>query len=217
MQRSRKNPHFQNTLKFKFEFKITWNFSHHSNSPSAFSEIPRREKKKNSKKLEKNNRKRENFTVSRFPVQFSTMTGEHSPTGGVKPFPIAGRYVSERERLAGMTDAERAWRAQWLKDQILSKHEPVHVPALERELLNPIRRFYRFPLDCVESMMKPVVVSLKLVLQLVCRLDDVTTTNLTLLGHRICARIAILLRQGRNWSVCIVCHDILLQIPSECE
>lgn len=92
------------------------------------------------------------------------MPKEHSPAGGVKPFPIAGRYVSERERLAGMTDGERAWRAQWLKDQILSKHEPVHVPELERELMNPIRRFYRYPLDCVERMMMPVVVSFCFVL-----------------------------------------------------
>lgn len=145
------------------------------------------------------------------------MTGEHSPTGGVKPFPIAGRYVNERERLAGMTDAERAWRAQWLKDQILSKHEPVHVPALERELLNPIRRFYRFPLDCVESMMKPVVVSLILVFAICVPPDDVTTTNLPLSGHCIRARIALLLRQGRNWSCSAVCDDILLQISSECE
>lgn len=41
-----------------------------------------------------------------------------SETGGVRPMAIAGRMVRERERLVGMTDAERAWRAQYLKDQV---------------------------------------------------------------------------------------------------
>lgn len=41
-----------------------------------------------------------------------------SETGGVRPMGIAGRMVRERERLVGMTDAERAWRAQYLKDQV---------------------------------------------------------------------------------------------------
>jgi NADH dehydrogenase (ubiquinone) 1 beta subcomplex subunit 6 len=80
-------------------------------------------------------------------------------TRTAKPFPIAGRYVNERERMTGMTESERAWRAQWLKDQVLSHREPVRVPELERELMNPIRRLYRAPLDMVESMMKPIVVS----------------------------------------------------------
>lgn len=67
-------------------------------------------------------------------------------TGGVKPMSIAGRTVFQREREIGMTDEERKWRAQWLKDQHLTAREPVHVPELERQLRNPFRRLYRFPL-----------------------------------------------------------------------
>lgn len=80
---------------------------------------------------------------------------ESSDTGGVKAFPIAGRYVNERERLLGMTDAERAYRNQWLKDQILTDREPVYVPENDRELVNPIRRFYRFPLDKMCDALTP--------------------------------------------------------------
>lgn len=70
-----------------------------------------------------------------------------SQTGGVKPMSIAGRYISERERLFGMTDAERKFRLQWLKDQELSPAEPRKVPELYKFYYNPIRRFYRYPLD----------------------------------------------------------------------
>lgn len=79
-----------------------------------------------------------------------------SQTGGVKPMAIAGRMVSERERLLGMSKDERAWRAQWLRDQRLAPHEPVHVPQLHA--LNPIRRFYRAPLNVVENILAPVLV-----------------------------------------------------------
>lgn len=72
---------------------------------------------------------------------------------------IAGRMVRERERLLGMTDFERNWRKQFLKDQELSHHEPKLVPALERELMNPIRRFYRAPLDKLCDALTPVMVS----------------------------------------------------------
>jgi len=71
-------------------------------------------------------------------------------TGGTKPFPIEGRFFSERERLAGgFTDADRAYRKQWLKDQELAPNEPRPVPELHREIMNPIRRAYRAPLDWV--------------------------------------------------------------------
>ncbi|XP_063548146.1 uncharacterized protein LOC134755595 [Cydia strobilella] len=70
-----------------------------------------------------------------------------SQTAGVKPMSIAGRAVSERERCLGMTDVERAWRKQWLKDQVLASNEPVHVEEYWKERTNPIRRFYRAPLD----------------------------------------------------------------------
>lgn len=71
---------------------------------------------------------------------------------------IAGRMVSERERLLGMSKEERAWRAQWLKDQRLAPHEPVRVPELERSRLNPIRRFYQAPLNQLTKVLTPVLV-----------------------------------------------------------
>ncbi|XP_055851221.1 uncharacterized protein LOC129915625 [Episyrphus balteatus] len=77
-----------------------------------------------------------------------------SPTGGVTPMAIGGRMVRERERLAGMSDEERAWRKQWVKDQELH-NEPRRVPALDAEFQNPIRRFYRAPLDKLCDALTP--------------------------------------------------------------
>lgn len=84
----------------------------------------------------------------------------HSPTGGVQAFPIGGRMVKERERLRGMTDQERQWRKQYLKDQILTKREPVHVPEYWLERTNVIRRFYQWPLVQVHKLLTPVIVSI---------------------------------------------------------
>uniref|UniRef100_A0A1B6L853 Uncharacterized protein n=1 Tax=Graphocephala atropunctata TaxID=36148 RepID=A0A1B6L853_9HEMI len=82
-----------------------------------------------------------------------------SLTGGIKPFPIQGRLDRERARLAGpgMTAAERKMRAQWIRDQMLSHHEPVHVPEIETELRNPIRRLYRKPLDLAFKALEPTL------------------------------------------------------------
>ncbi|KPJ16462.1 hypothetical protein RR48_05541 [Papilio machaon] len=78
-------------------------------------------------------------------------------TAGVKPMTIVGRVASERERCLGMTDAERAWRKQWLQDQILASNEPVHVEEYWRERINPIRRLYRKPLDVIYNALTPVL------------------------------------------------------------
>lgn len=78
-------------------------------------------------------------------------------TAGVKPMAIAGRVAIERERCLGMTDVERAWRKQWLKDQILAPNEPVHVEEYWRERTNIFRRIYRMPLDKIYSMLTPVL------------------------------------------------------------
>lgn len=85
-------------------------------------------------------------------------SGMSSETGGVKPMAIGGRLVRERERLFGMTDAERAWRKQFLKDQILAPHEPVHVPQYYREITNPVRRFYQWPLNKLWEILTPSLV-----------------------------------------------------------
>lgn len=82
-----------------------------------------------------------------------------STTGGVKAFPIEGRFASERERLAGgFTDADRAWRAKYLKDQILD-HEPVTPEWFYKERYNPIRRLYRWPLETIFRTQEQHVVS----------------------------------------------------------
>ncbi|XP_047025741.1 uncharacterized protein LOC124634286 [Helicoverpa zea] len=78
-------------------------------------------------------------------------------TAGVKPMAIAGRVAIERERCLGMTDVERAWRKQWLKDQVLAPHEPVHVPEYWKERTNIFRRIYRAPLDNIYKALTPVL------------------------------------------------------------
>lgn len=68
---------------------------------------------------------------------------------------IQGRMARERERCLGMTPEERAWRAQYLKDQILTDREPVYVQELQDEFRNPIRRFYMRPLD--KMILEPLI------------------------------------------------------------
>ncbi|KAF2362057.1 NADH dehydrogenase 1 beta subcomplex subunit 6 [Trinorchestia longiramus] len=71
-----------------------------------------------------------------------------SPTGGVAAFPIEGPLGNERYRLAvGMTDEDRAYRRQWLKDQILAESEPIEVPGYYEARFNPIRRAIMWPLN----------------------------------------------------------------------
>jgi NADH dehydrogenase (ubiquinone) 1 beta subcomplex subunit 6 len=81
-----------------------------------------------------------------------------SDTGGVKPFSLQGRLVRERERLHGMSDAERNWRRQWLKDQELSPNEPRYVPEYYKERYNVIRRAYKMPLDLAFKPLAPLLV-----------------------------------------------------------
>lgn len=92
------------------------------------------------------------------------MADKHYPkqshTGGVKPMMLQTRLTNERERLIGMTDEERAWRKKWLKDQILSPNEPVHVPEYWKKRYNPIRQFYRWPLDQFQKAVTPFLVSI---------------------------------------------------------
>ena len=72
-----------------------------------------------------------------------------------KPMSIQSQFDNERHRLVnGMTQEDRAWRKQWLKDQELSPHEPRTIP----ETKNPIRRVFRFPLDWAFSKLEPYLV-----------------------------------------------------------
>ena len=54
--------------------------------------------------------------------------------------------ADERVRAAGLSPAEREWRAKWVHDQHLHADEPVLVDAVHRQL-NPIRVAYRAPWD----------------------------------------------------------------------
>ena len=81
----------------------------------------------------------------------------HSETGGVKAIPIEGRFHSQRERLAGgFTDADRAWRKQFLNDQILH-NEPAEPTWFYKERYNPIRRAYRWPLETLFKKLEPTL------------------------------------------------------------
>ncbi|CAH1378874.1 hypothetical protein MTP99_002647 [Tenebrio molitor] len=79
------------------------------------------------------------------------------PNLGVKPMSISGRFNNERERLLGMTDEERAFRKQWLKDQELAPNEPRPVPEMYKATYNPIRRAYRWPLNQLANILRPVL------------------------------------------------------------
>ncbi|XP_033217248.1 exosome complex exonuclease RRP42 [Belonocnema kinseyi] len=78
-----------------------------------------------------------------------------SATGGVIPMSITGRMADERERCIGMSAEERAWRAQWCKDQILEHDEPTIPEGYYEARYNPIRRFYRAPMDKLERALTP--------------------------------------------------------------
>ncbi|CAH1168036.1 unnamed protein product [Phyllotreta striolata] len=82
------------------------------------------------------------------------MSQPASETGGVKPMSIADRFVSERERLHSMSKEERAFRKQWLKDQVLHPREPCEVPEMYAATHNPIRRAYKWPLNQLENALR---------------------------------------------------------------
>ena len=86
-----------------------------------------------------------------------------SSTGGVIGTSIKGRFQFERERLGpDFTENERQWRIKWYRDQHLHPNEPVKAAqeAMQRELLNPLRRLYRIPFDWIEKhVFEPRMVS----------------------------------------------------------
>lgn len=68
---------------------------------------------------------------------------------------IKGRFANERERLGpDFDETQRQWRIKWIKDQHLHPNEPFEVKQLYIEYHNPIRRFYRKPLDLFESWLR---------------------------------------------------------------
>ena len=70
----------------------------------------------------------------------------------IEPFPF------ERQRLSGMTDADRALRKQWVHDQILAPNEPRYVPELFPK--NPIRKMLGAPWNALFRVLRPIIVSI---------------------------------------------------------
>ena len=88
---------------------------------------------------------------------------EHYQWRGSKLPPFSIEHLpGERERLggAGMTAEDRALRKQYFEDQRLAAHEPVAIPELQRR--NPIRKLGSIPMQGLESVLKPFVVSCSL-------------------------------------------------------
>lgn len=86
-----------------------------------------------------------------------------SPTSGVKLMWLNGRFANERARLGpDFTEADRQWRIKYIKSLDLHPAEPFHVPNLLSSHLNPIRRFYRAPLDIVERALAKKMVDYSL-------------------------------------------------------
>jgi len=82
-----------------------------------------------------------------------------SYTAGVMPMSITGRFANERERLGpDFNQTERQWRTKWISDQELHPSEPFEVKQLYYEYYNPLRRFYRKPLDLLENKLKDYMV-----------------------------------------------------------
>ena len=76
-------------------------------------------------------------------------------SSGVIPMSVKGRFANERERLGhDFDETQRQWRVKWIKDQHLHPNEPFDVKQLYIEYHNPIRRFYRKPMDLFESWLR---------------------------------------------------------------
>lgn len=93
------------------------------------------------------------------PISFWQRLPHRSDTGGVSPIFLEGRERYVAERMRGMTPERRAYRKQWLHDQILSPREPVYVEQLYTELNNPFRRFFNYPFRKLHLALAPKLVN----------------------------------------------------------
>jgi len=90
---------------------------------------------------------------------------ENSPIGrpaslsaGTLPMDVEGPFGDERYRLTyGMTDADRALRKQWLKDQMLAENEPVMIPGMYQAKHNPIYRAMNYPMNTLAEKAVPYI------------------------------------------------------------
>lgn len=92
------------------------------------------------------------------PISYWQRIPTRSDTGGVVPMVLEGREKFMQDRMRGMTPERRAYRKQWLHDQVLSHREPVEVPQLYEELHNPFRRLLNYPFRRLELALKPTMV-----------------------------------------------------------
>lgn len=75
-----------------------------------------------------------------------------SEGSGVRIMWIESRFWYDRDRLSPDFDDDwRDYRVKYLKSLELDPREPVHIPAYETELLNPLRRYYMKIGDVYES------------------------------------------------------------------
>lgn len=81
-----------------------------------------------------------------------------SDTGGISPMTLEGMEQYTNFRIAGMSPDRRAWRKQWLEDQVLTHREPVHVPEHYTYFYNPFRRFFKWPLNKIYDFVEPYTV-----------------------------------------------------------
>ncbi|CAI4226248.1 unnamed protein product [Auanema sp. JU1783] len=81
------------------------------------------------------------------PPVIAKKAGSDKPSHRInEPMSLELHMADERVRAAGLSPAERAWRAKWVMDQHLHPDEPIVVDAVHRQL-NPVRVFYRYPWD----------------------------------------------------------------------
>ncbi|XP_012221414.1 uncharacterized protein ND-B17 [Linepithema humile] len=78
-------------------------------------------------------------------------------TDGERPMNIERRVARERERMLGMTDEERVWRKKWLDAQKLAPEEPIMPKGYYEQMYNPIRRFYKAPMNKFQNMLEPLM------------------------------------------------------------
>ena len=96
------------------------------------------------------------------PKKVKEVIWPNTNTGGVMSMSIETRFANERHRLSEeYTEKWKQYRIKYIKSLILTRKEPRDVPEFYREFFNPIRRFYRIPLDTYEKLAKPIVVSLR--------------------------------------------------------
>lgn len=80
-------------------------------------------------------------------TKFGKRCLRRSESGGQPVFNTEGPMREVLYRCRGLTPAEREYRKQWLREQLLKETEPVVLHKEYELLYNPIKRFIRYPLD----------------------------------------------------------------------